>query len=294
MAYQTTLKNSAEFSGVGLHSGAATTVRLRPATAGTGIVFHRVDLSPSVTIEALARNVVNTRLSTTIGKSGATVATIEHLLAALQGMGIDNVHIDINGPEVPILDGSARPFAEGIRKAGVEELPSPRKYIVVTKPVTVSDGDKKISIIPSRYFRVSCDIRFNHACLDNQFRSSKLSNDTFYDEIASARTFGFLAEVEMLKAKDYGQYADPVRKDLVVGYITTDDITGGNSGSPVINANGELIGLAFDGNYEALSHKINFDKDLCRTICLDIRYMLWCVDKLGGASNLIKELKLVR
>jgi hypothetical protein len=101
-------------------------------------------------------------------------------------------------------------------------------------------------------------------------------------------------QVEMLKAKDYGQYADPVRNDLVVGYITTDDITGGNSGSPVINANGELIGLAFDGNYEALSHKINFDKDLCRTICLDIRYMLWCVDKLGGASNLIKELKLVR
>lgn len=101
-------------------------------------------------------------------------------------------------------------------------------------------------------------------------------------------------QIELLKKKDFGQYADPVRKDLVIGFITTDDITGGNSGSPVINGNGELIGLAFDGNYEALSHKINFDKDLNRTICVDIRYVLWCVDKLGGASNIINELKIVK
>ncbi len=101
-------------------------------------------------------------------------------------------------------------------------------------------------------------------------------------------------QIELLKKKDFGQYADPVRKDLVIGFITSDDITGGNSGSPVINGNGELIGLAFDGNYEALSHKINFDKDLNRTICVDIRYVLWCVDKLGGASNIIQELKLVK
>ena len=101
-------------------------------------------------------------------------------------------------------------------------------------------------------------------------------------------------QIELLKKKDFGQYADPVRKDLVVGFITTDDITGGNSGSPVINGSGQLIGLAFDGNYEALSHKINFDKDLCRTICVDIRYVLWCIDKLGGASNIINELKLVK
>jgi hypothetical protein len=101
-------------------------------------------------------------------------------------------------------------------------------------------------------------------------------------------------QIELLKKKDFGQYADPVRKDLVIGFITTDDITGGNSGSPVINANGELIGLAFDGNYEALSHKINFDKDLNRTICVDIRYVLWCIDKLGGATNIIQELKIVK
>ncbi len=107
--------------------------------------------------------------------------------------------------------------------------------------------------------------------------------------------FDLLAkQIELLKKKDFGQYIDKQRNDLVIDFITTNDITGGNSGSPVINANGQLIGLAFDGNYEALSHKIAFDKDLNRTICVDIRYVLWCIDKLGGASNIISELKIVK
>ena len=101
-------------------------------------------------------------------------------------------------------------------------------------------------------------------------------------------------QIELLKKKDFGQYIDKSRNDLVVGFITTNDITGGNSGSPVIDGMGNLIGLAFDGNYEALSHKIAFDKDLNRTICVDVRYVLWCIDKLGGAKNIIDELKLVR
>ena len=101
-------------------------------------------------------------------------------------------------------------------------------------------------------------------------------------------------QIELLKKKDFGQYIDPTRKDLVIGFITTNDITGGNSGSPVMNNKGELIGLSFDGNYEALSHKLAFDKDLNRTINVDIRYVLWCIDKLGGATNIIKELKLMK
>jgi hypothetical protein len=101
-------------------------------------------------------------------------------------------------------------------------------------------------------------------------------------------------EIELLKKRDFGQYIDKKQNDLIIDFITTNDITGGNSGSPVMDGNGNLIGLAFDGNYEALSHKIQFDKDLNRTICVDIRYVLWCIDKMGGAKNIIDELKLVR
>ena len=100
--------------------------------------------------------------------------------------------------------------------------------------------------------------------------------------------------IDLYKAKDFGRYADPLYNDVVVCFITTNDITGGNSGSPVLDAKGELIGLAFDGNYEALSHKIAFDKDLNRTICVDIRYVLWCIEKLGGAKQIVDELKIVQ
>lgn len=200
MALQQTLKDKLEFSGVGLHSGKTITMTIRPAEAETGIVFHRVDLNPPVSIEAIAANVVNTRLSTTIGKEGAAVSTIEHLMAALYGCGIDNAHIDIDGQEVPIMDGSAAPFVTALRQAGTKILSRPRKYLVVKKAVTIVDGDKKITIIPSRYFRISFDMRFNHPVVSNQFKSMKFDEDTFGNEYASARTFGFLAEVETLKA----------------------------------------------------------------------------------------------
>lgn len=200
MAYQRTIKNKITFNGVGLHSGKETTMTLRPAVAGTGILFHRVDVPQAVSIEACAANVVNTRLSTTIGKDGVVVATIEHLMAALYACGIDNVHIDIDGQEVPIMDGSASAFVDGIRQAGAETQSKPRKYLVVKKPVSVVDGDKKITIIPSRYYKVSFDMRFTHPVVSNQFRTMEFSEEFFANDIAPARTFGFYAEVEMLKA----------------------------------------------------------------------------------------------
>jgi UDP-3-O-[3-hydroxymyristoyl] N-acetylglucosamine deacetylase len=200
MTFQQTLGNKATFSGIGLHSGKTITLTLRPAEPGTGIVFHRVDLSPAVSIEARAANVVNTRLSTTIGHGAASVSTIEHLMAALYGCGIDNAHVDINGPEVPIMDGSAAPFVKEIVKAGVKASGKARKYLVVKKPVTVVDGDKKISIIPSRHYKISFDMQFAHRAVRNQTRSMLFGRETFSEEYAAARTFGFLAEVEMLKA----------------------------------------------------------------------------------------------
>jgi UDP-3-O-[3-hydroxymyristoyl] N-acetylglucosamine deacetylase len=200
VAYQRTIKNSTTFTGVGLHSGKEIRMTLRPADSGTGIVFHRVDLTPAVSIEAVSANVVNTRLSTTIGKPGGVVSTIEHLMAALFAFGIDNVHIDITGPEVPIMDGSAAPFAEGIRSAGITLLQRSKKFLVVKKPVTVIDGDKKISVIPSRYYRISFGLSFSHPAVSSQFRSLKYADQTFLRDYAAARTFGFLAEVETLKA----------------------------------------------------------------------------------------------
>ncbi|MCF3110695.1 S46 family peptidase [Niabella sp. CC-SYL272] len=150
------------------------------------------------------------------------------------------------------------------------------------------------------------DATFTMRVSYGQVKAYKPRDAVFYDYVTTSK--GILEkykpgdyeydlpakQIELLKKKEFGQYADPVRKDLVVGFITTNDITGGNSGSPVINGNGQLIGLAFDGNYEALSHKLAFDKDLNRTINVDIRYVLWCIDKLGGATNIISELKLVR
>jgi len=237
MTFQTTIKNPLELSGVGMHSGIQTTVTLRPATAGTGVIFHRTDLKPAVSIEALAANVVNTRLSTTIGKQGCTVATIEHIMAALRGCGIDNVHININGPEVPIMDGSAAPFVHEILRTGVQTLSSLRKLIVVRKPITITENDKKISIIPSRYFRVSFDMRFNHPCISNQFKSTKCTEESFRTDISSARTFGFLAEVEMLKANGLAQ--------------------GGSLENAVVIANDRILneeGLRFDDEF--VRHKI--------------------------------------
>jgi len=200
MIFQQTLGNKATFSGIGLHSGKPINLTLRPAEPGTGIVFHRVDLSPLVSIEARAANVVNTRLSTTIGNAQATVSTIEHLMAALYGCGIDNAHVDISGPEVPIMDGSAASFVEGILKAGTKVSNKPRKFLVLKKPVTVTDGDKKISIIPSRHYKITFDMQFAHQAVRSQTRTMVYTQQGFADEIAAARTFGFLAEVEMLKA----------------------------------------------------------------------------------------------
>jgi UDP-3-O-[3-hydroxymyristoyl] N-acetylglucosamine deacetylase len=207
MPFQSTVKNKVTFYGIGIHSGKDVEVTLRPAEEGTGILFHRTDLEPSVSIEAVAANVVNTRLSTTIGKNGVIVATIEHLMAALRICGVDNVFVDINGPEVPIMDGSAAPFVKWIEEAGIKTQAKPRKYLVVKRPVTIIDGDKKVAIIPSRFFRISFDMRFNHPVVNNQFRSVKLNKNSFIKEIASARTFGFLAEFETLKANGFAQGA---------------------------------------------------------------------------------------
>jgi UDP-3-O-[3-hydroxymyristoyl] N-acetylglucosamine deacetylase len=205
MIHQQTLQHPVKISGIGLHSGRTITMILRPANAGTGVVFHRRDGERSVSIEAISANVVDTRMATVIGKSGLSVSTIEHLMAALAACGIDNLHIDIDGPEVPIMDGSAAPFVALLRETGLRQLPVKRKYLAIRKPITVVDGEKRVSLIPSRFFRVSFDIAFDHPCIGLQHRSVKVSETLFGRDLAPARTFGFLHEVEYLKANGLAQ-----------------------------------------------------------------------------------------
>ena len=200
MILQRTVKNLAEIQGIGLHSGANINLRIRPADADTGIIFHRREGDRVVAIKSAPENVVDTRMATVLGREGLSVSTVEHFLAALSACGIDNVHVDIDGPEIPILDGSAAPFIKLIEKAGIESLPASRRFIAIRKPISLIEGEKRISIIPSRFFRITFDIAFEHKAIALQQYSMKFSADNFARDIAPARTFGFLHEVEYLKA----------------------------------------------------------------------------------------------
>lgn len=201
MIFQRTISAPAEINGIGLHSGAEVKLRLRPAEANTGIIFHRRDGDRTVAIKAAAENVVDTQLATVLGRDGLTVSTVEHFLAALAACGIDNLHVDINGPEVPILDGSAAPFIRQLQKVGTVNLDASRKFVAIRKPIELIEGEKRINIIPSRFFRITFDIAFEHKTIAVQQYSMKFSTESFTKEIAPARTFGFLHEVEYLKAR---------------------------------------------------------------------------------------------
>jgi UDP-3-O-[3-hydroxymyristoyl] N-acetylglucosamine deacetylase len=197
--FQRTLSQPAICRGVGLHSGAPVTLTLKPAPAGHGIVFVRTDLPRPVSIPALAEYVVDTSLATTLGRDGVKVGTVEHLMSALTAMGIDNVRAELDGPEVPIMDGSAAPFTHAIMEAGSRELDAPREYLVIKKSVVVTDGDKQASLTPSRRFRISCTIDFEHPVIQGQSYDVDVNDRGFSREISRARTFGFLRDVEKLK-----------------------------------------------------------------------------------------------
>ena len=200
MIYQKTIAEQVAISGIGLHTGQRINMLFRPAEAGTGILFHRRVDGKAVSIAARSDNVVDTRLATVLGRGETRISTVEHLLAALSAYGVDNLHIDIDGPEVPIMDGSAAPFASILEDAGICNLNESRKFLAIREPISVIDGEKRLSIIPSRFFRVTFDIAFQHPCIALQQRSVKVSTECFRRELAPARTFGFMRDVEQLKA----------------------------------------------------------------------------------------------
>jgi len=196
---QRTVQTRTSCTGVGLHSGSKIELTLAPARPNTGIVFVRTDLPRPVEIPARAEYVVDTTMATTIGKDGVRIGTIEHLMAALAGLGIDNCRVELDGPEVPIMDGSAAPFVYLIRSAGIELQRETKRFLVIRKPVTVRDGDKEATFLPAPQFSVSFQIDFDHPLISNQSFRMDFSDRFFDREICRARTFGFYREVEMLK-----------------------------------------------------------------------------------------------
>ena len=197
---QHTLKTAIVFHGTGLHSGAAVTMTLRPAPAGRGIVFIRTDLAAHNMIPARWDLVTDTRLCTVIANArGASVGTIEHLMAALRGCGVDNALIEIDGPEVPVMDGSAAPFIEGIDRAGLARQAQPRRAIRILEEIAVEDHDKSARLTPAEASVFAGRIDFAHPAIGTQARDVELLNGNFRHDLAGARTFGFLHEVEFLR-----------------------------------------------------------------------------------------------
>ncbi len=198
MTSQRTLRRSITCAGIGLHSGNRVTLTLRPAPADFGIRFRRADLG-GLEIPARIEHVASLNYATGLSFAGATVETVEHLLAALVTQGVDNVAIELTTPEVPIMDGSASPFVYLIQEAGIRKLHTPRRYLKVLRPLSLARGDKHIAIYPSDDFRVSYTISFDHPLLRHQTRSVVVDPDSFAEELAPARTFGFLKDLEMLR-----------------------------------------------------------------------------------------------
>jgi len=198
LTHEQTIRASATCTGVGLHSGAPVTLRILPAPAGTGIVFRRTDLE-SFEIEASGRNVARVSYATSLMKKGVLISTTEHLLSAFIGAGIDNAIVELDNLELPILDGSARPFVEMIQKAGIRRQRKIRTYLRIVREVELREGDKFIAVYPASTYSVSYSINFPHPQIGRQTFCVQLTNGSYVREIAPARTFGFMHEAEAMR-----------------------------------------------------------------------------------------------
>lgn len=201
MIRQRTLKNSIRATGVGLHTGEKVFLTLRPAAANTGIIFRRTDLPEPVEIKAHAENVGSTQLSTTLVKGDVRIATVEHLLSAMAGLGIDNACVDLSAPEVPIMDGSAGPFVFLIRSAGIQEQDAAKRFIRIKRPIRVAEDDKWAQFEPFEGFKVGFTLEFDHPLFKSEDQTAVVdfSSTSFVKEVSRARTFGFMRDFEFLQ-----------------------------------------------------------------------------------------------
>lgn len=205
MIFQRTIKQSVSVTGIGLHKGDKVKMTLRPAPANTGVIYRRIDLQPHVDIPARANAVGDTMLCTCLSnEDGHTISTVEHLSSALAGLGIDNLIVEVDSNELPIMDGSASPFIFLLQSAGIEELNTPKRFIRIKKPVRVEDGDKWAEFRPHNGFKVDFEIDFDHPVIrqTRQRMVMEFSSASYIDEVSRARTFGFLKELEFMHANN--------------------------------------------------------------------------------------------
>jgi UDP-3-O-[3-hydroxymyristoyl] N-acetylglucosamine deacetylase len=198
MDAQRTLRRQISCVGIGLHSGNKVNLSLKPAAADFGIRFRRTDLGDHE-VPATVHNLAGIQLATGLSRNEVSVETVEHLLAALTSVGVDNVLVELNSPEVPIMDGSAAPFIYLIQEAGVKRLQAARKYLKIVRPIAISRGDKRIALYPSDHFKVTYSISFDHPLLRHQSRTLRITEESFVEDVAPARTFTFLKDVEMMR-----------------------------------------------------------------------------------------------
>ena len=198
MRFETTVRRAVEVEGVGLHSGAPVRLRVAPAAAGTGITFVRTDLN-DFCVPATWQYVAKVSYATSLMRNSVLISTTEHLLSVLYSLGIDNARLELDSLEVPILDGSGQPFIRLIQEAGVDQTRKRRKYLRVVKPISVESGDKKVEILPSDRFELSCHVFFNHPLVGEQSLEMELTPEAYTSEIAPARTFGFEYELDAMR-----------------------------------------------------------------------------------------------
>lgn len=270
--FQKTIGGVISISGIGLHSGKKAAITLRPASENTGYLFVAKDAVIPIEIPATFDRVVETLLATTIGKESCKISTVEHLIAAFRGMDIDNVIVEVEGGEVPIMDGSAAPFVYMVKKAGIVEQQRLRKFIVVNKTISFEEGDKFIKISPLHEFKIDFTIDFPHPAIGRQSFQFSFSPENFEHEIARARTFGFYKEVEFLKSKG-----------LALGGSLENAVVVGNEG--IINQEGlrmkdelvrhkildligdiALLGYPVLGKIEAYKSGHDLNNKLCREL----------------------------
>lgn len=203
--FQRTLSQKVSVSGTGVHSGKQTKLTIHPAPENHGIKFHRVDLPGTQDIQALFKLVIDTSLATVLGTNGAIVSTIEHLMASFAGLGIDNALVEVDDYEIPIMDGSAWVFTQLIEKAGITEQSAPKHFLIIKKPIKVTENDKSVEVFPESCFKITCSIDFDHPLIGKQEFTFDRAKNNFEKEISRARTFGFLQDLELLKKFGLGK-----------------------------------------------------------------------------------------